>query len=185
MKTINEAFTAIEKAKNEISNSANISRLERKVLGENMILCHTLIQLEHVLPQLEKYKGQKIRTLSGWSAKFNIELKEFEFYQPFNMSYRGYLKIVGTSLWLENDITIKQQEYAGGGCGVEYHKKSIFLGDLDKSGQILETVKGWQASGYSFELFNVSEVSKLLNKKSELKKQLSDLNSKLNVFSDY
>jgi hypothetical protein len=185
MKTTTESFAAIEKAKKEISNSANISRLERKVLGENMILCHTLIQLENVLPQLEKYKGQKIRTLAGWSAKFKIELKEFKFYQPFNMSYRCYVSISGSSLWLNNDITIKQQEYAGGGCCVEYHKKSIFLGDLDKSGQILETVKGWQASGYSFELFEVSEVSKLLDKKTELEKQLSDLKRKLNVFSNY
>lgn len=184
MKNAKEAAEFISNSKKQTTDSANLSHLERKILGENMVLAHSLIQLENIFPQLDKLVGTKIVTANGsWAAKFKIELVEFEFYEPFNMSYRCYFDKVGRSLWFHNDITIKDKNYEGGGCGVSYYKKSYFLGDTD--GQVLESVKHFSESGYSFDLYSIEEIKNLIEEKKKLAEKIDRIDSKLKAFKHF
>jgi len=118
-------------------DTTTMTPLERKVFGHNLIQDYTETQIRHIYPQLEKLVGVKIWTQKGAAVKFNVSPLHFPYLEESGSSYRKYFNNSGYSLVLENDVTVKDRNYPGGGYGVSYYKHSVYLGKT-KDGVLVE-----------------------------------------------
>lgn len=156
-------------------------KLEKKIHAVNEVNRVAKIILDNVLPQLEKYVGQKIYLVNGdKSSKFVIKFPEVEFKKfegkdyatlhgcNIRKSYRSiYLSISGCFQRIET--------------GCFYEKLEIWLGDLDDSGQVLKSLR---TEPYEFDSYDVQTVRNLLNEKELAEKKLNEIKSKVRIFLD-
>lgn len=157
-------------------DTTTMTPLERKIFGHNLIQDYTEAQIRHIYPQLEKLVGVKIWTLKGQSAKFNVDLLDFPYIAESGSSYRRYFNNSGYSLVLENDVTVKDRNYPGGGYGVSYYKHSVYLGTV-KDGVLTELRPLSELLQYLVK-YDVKEQEELAVKISELETQIRALRSK-------
>lgn len=116
-----------------------ISSLERQVIGLNKINAYTIEALKQLLPQLEPFVGKKVKLASGGSAaKFTTDLLKVPYDAALGQSYRTHTKFEYQSLVLFNDITLKTQNYQGGGHGVNYYKREVTLCEINDEGILLD-----------------------------------------------
>jgi len=156
-------------------------KLERKIHALNEVNRTAKIVLDNVLPQLEKYLGQKIYLAGGGQAsKFTItfpevELNKFEG-KDYAQVHRCYLEKSWHSIYLSFSGCFKNDDVT---CF--YEDVKIWLGDLDNTGQVLTKVR---TEAYEFENYEIVTVRSQIKKKAELENQLSNLKSQLRSFSD-
>lgn len=160
-------------------NTSKLSKLERNVYGTNLINAHSLLQMNHIYPQLEKFVGKKIKTSSGWAKGFNIDYLEFPFVPESGESYRVYLHKEYKSLYLFNDVTVKDTEYSGGGYGVTYYKKELFCGTVSDDGILKEIPPLWTITQGLQIVHTADEQRKLIVDIDTLETKLRDLKRKL------
>ena len=160
-------------------NTSKLSSLERKVYGNNLINSHSLKQINHIYPQIEKFLGKKIKTQSGWAKGFNIDYLEFPYVAESGESYRVHLRKEYKSLYLFNDVTVKDTEYSGGGYGVTYYKKELFCGTVSDDGILKEIPTLWTITQGLNIVHSVDEQRKLIVDIDTLETKLRDLKRKL------
>lgn len=168
--------------------TTEMDRIERNVLGRNIINGRTFEQLKNLLPQLETLIGKKVRKadFSKAATLDKISLIEFEYEEQNCISYRGHIRFTGNSLWLHNDITLAVQSFKGGGHGVNYYKKETYLGKTVDNGKLIEVYqlnentineKGLETN------FKHEDVRKDYEKVTELKAEISRLEYSLAKFN--
>ena len=157
-------------------NTANITPIERKIFGQNLIHSYTKVQIEHIYPQLQKMVGTKIWNQKVSSKKFQISPLHFPFMEASGSTYRKYFHNNGYSLVLENDVTVKDKDYQGGGYGVSYFKHSVNLGTL-KDGVLTDVRHLEDLVQYLFQ-YDLEEQIKIQAEISALETQLRALRSK-------
>jgi hypothetical protein len=164
-----------------------LTPLERKCLGVNTINKLTIKNLKKVLPQLEKFIGKKIRLADGnRAAIFDIELLNVPYIPNLAQSFRTNLQFKNSRLILFNDITLKNQDYEGGGCGVSYYANHITIANIDENG-ILTAVDSLDSCviGYQLEkVYNPKRVSKLMKDADTLNDKLREISRELSKITN-
>jgi len=133
------------------------------------------LQVNHILPQLNKYKGQKIFLADGSkSAKFKINFLEIE-PEKYNNEYANVhwvsIKNSGSCLWLELSLCFKNDD-----CTCFYEKESIYIGTLEsynfKTTGILKDVI---AEAPEMIQYNLQEQLDLLKEKNIIEERLREI----------
>ena len=82
----------------------NVENLAKHVHAINEVQAIAKANIEHILPQLEKYIGKKIYLANGATAKsYTIEFKRIEpkkYKDEYAILQNLYIKNSGSSLWL-------------------------------------------------------------------------------------
>jgi len=157
-------------------------KLEKKVHAVNEVNRLAKLALEFVLPELQKYVGQKIYLVNGDKAsKFNIEFPEL---QPNKFEGKEYALLHNTylhksykSVYFKLSCSFKNTD-----ATCFYEDINIWVGDLDDSGQVLTNVR---TEEFPFKNYNVEEIKVLLKRKEQVEKELSEVKSKLRDFVDF
>lgn len=115
-------------------DTTKLNSLERKVYGTNKINELSVLQIKHVLPQLQQFVGKKIR-LSDESLsqklKGSINFIKFDYIPESGENYRVYLYANKHSLYLYNDVTVKDTAYEGVGYGCSYYQNDMYIGRIE------------------------------------------------------
>mgnify|MGYP006375351751 CR=1 FL=1 len=160
-----------------------LTTLERVVYGNNLINNLSIQAIEKLLPQLQNFVGKKVMTVKqDKTSKFVIELLKVPFNSENGESYRSYLKFEYGNLVLFNDVTVKNKNYEGGGYGVNYYKREITLGVVDKNNGMLVSVNDFEHICSYNELnvvFNAEEQNKIKENIKQLEQQIRDLEYQL------
>lgn len=159
-------------------NPTKLTKLERKVLGNNKINKLTIKAVKNLLPQLQEFLGKKVKLRDGGKANklSKIKLLEVPLNKEIGMQYRTSLQISFTNIYLWNDITIKDNEFDSGGYSVCYYTKKVDLGNV-KDG-ILTNLNTLNSIVKNYELdkvHNAKKIQKALNKIEALKGEISEL----------
>ena len=119
------------------------NKLSTNIEGVNLINKLTIDELNHLIPQLKKYIGQKIMTLQGKSKKF-----VYTHHIPTSVKYfRCYLDISNYSIWLKCDTTLQTGEFS-----VTYYDTNVYIGKMKEGvlieiNEVSEIVKNWNLEG--------------------------------------
>ena len=147
--------------------------IKENVKGTNLANELTKNELKNLLPQLEKYVGQRILITTGKSAKFNYKHLE-------QKDFRCYLDISTYGVWFKADAMTYSKADKNGVCCTSYWNKAIFIGNIENG--ILKSVDSYESilSGYgkTLSVINEGEQIEIKNKYQELKKQLEQIESK-------
>jgi hypothetical protein len=166
-------------------NTTQMTSLERAVYGTNLINRLTIENLAKVLPQLAQYKSKKVCLVNGTNAKtFNVELLRYTDVNS-GQNFRTYIHFERHSVYLKQDVTVKDRDYEGGGYGVTYFKNDIHIGLVDNG--ILKEVYPLQQIVKSYGLntvFCAKEVRTAKNKIEQLKKEVTALESSIYPFKN-
>ena len=155
---------------------------ELDVFGKNELNRLALVEINNILPQLEKYIGSKINTLNGFSKKFNIEhldLKPNPYNNGFAMLHRCYLTLSYHTLKLEFSICFNGGKYEDHSYYCRYFDKTYYLGE-SKDNMVLDSIYPIENIIKS-ETINLDEQKKLIERYKELEKELSDLKYKIKI----
>jgi hypothetical protein len=163
-------------------DTTKLTSLERICYGNNKINALSIEALKKVLPQIQSFIGKKIKLVTNDKAKiFKIELLDVPYSSLDGASYRSYLSFFGTSLYLKHDVTVKDKNYEGGGHGVSYYKKELYIGKLNDEG-ILVSVDDIETviKGYKLDVLFDSKVIEATKKKIEqLENEIRELKNQL------
>jgi len=110
----------------------------------------------------ENFLGKKIKTQSGWTKGLNIDYLEFPFVAESGESYRVHLRKEYKSLYLFNDVTVKDCNYSGGGYGVTYYKKELYFGTVSDDGILKEIAALWTVTQGLIIIHSAEEQRKLI-----------------------
>ena len=156
-------------------------KLEKKIHAVNEVNRIGKIILDNVLPQLEKYLGQKIFLVNGdKSSKFvinypEVELNKFEG-KEYAELHRCYIRKSYHNIYLSISGCFKCNE-----TSCFYEEVEIWLGDLDESGQVLKSLR---TEPYQFNNYDAQVIRSLLKEKETLEKKLNELKSSVRIFLD-
>ena len=156
-------------------------RLEKKIHAVNEVNRVAKIILDNVLPQLEKYIGQKIYLVNGNCAnKFvinfpKVELSKFEG-KDYATLHRCYLRKSYRSIYLSVSGCFQRNE-----TSCFYEDVEIWVGDLDDSGQVLKCLR---TKPYQFDCYDAQTVRTQLKEKELVEKKLNGIKSKVRIFLD-
>lgn len=122
-----------------------MNAIELNIKGKNVLRGYCKALVAHILPQLTQHVGKKIFTLSGKAAKFVIDLDSIP--SPVTDTQGEFIKVTYcylNSKWgqlvVNVSICINGGSYENRTAYCEYFNREIGLGNLDNSGQILESV---------------------------------------------
>lgn len=139
------------------------------------------LNLNNVLPQFQNFVGQKIYLANGdKSSKFNITMlneQPNKFENEYASLQNCYIRKSYHSIYLQISCCFKNTDST---CF--YEELSIWVGDLNDGGQVLTQIR---TEPYPFKTYDIKEIQTLLKRKEELEKELSSVNSKLNMFKDF
>jgi len=161
-----------------------LTSLERAVYGTNLINRLTIDNLTKVLPQLETYKNKKVCLVDGTKAKnFNVELLRYT--DGNGQELRTHISFERHSVYLKQDVTVKDRNYEGGGYGVTYFKTDIVIGSVDNG--VLKTVDSLQQIVKSYGLgvvFCAKEVKQTKDRIEQLKTEITGLERLIYLFKN-
>lgn len=159
--------------------------LENKIKGYNLINQLSINQLKTILPQLTALIGQKILLASGgWGKKFIVNQLAIPRDNAAGSSYRCYFHTSGNSLWMFNDVTLKDSDLPGGGYSVSYYKRDIYIGSIDDTGVLTQIdnldkiVNAWSLD----KVFILQDVKDNIKRLEDLKSTARQLESDLRDF---
>ena len=172
----------------KVTDTTELTSLERAIFGVNLINRLTIQNLKKVLPQLEAYRGKKICLANGSKAKiFNIDLLSYT--DSNGQHLRTYVKFETfcnvEKIILFQDVTIKDKNYNGGGYGVSYYKNEINIGSMTNG--VLTDIETLQQLEQSYQLgkeFSAKEVKETKEKIQQLKDEVSNLESLIYPFKN-
>lgn len=156
-------------------------KLEKKIHAVNEVNRIGEIILNNVLPQLEKYIGQKIYLVNGnCSNKFvidfpKVELKKFEG-KEYSQLHRCYVRKSYRSIYLSISGCFQCND-----TSCFYEELEIWLGDLEDDGQVLKSLR---TEPYQFNQYNADTVRELLKEKQAVEKKLDEIKGKIRIFLD-
>lgn len=166
---------------NTLLKTTELSRIERNCYGFNRVNYYAKENLKIVLPQLTKFLGTKIKLSNGdKSSKFAPELLKIDFIPEIGQSLRTYLHFNYKGLYLFTDITLKTQDYEGGGYGAAYYKTDLRIADINEIG-LLTKIENYNniISFYDLDnIFNPVEAKQAEVKIEQLKREADALKSK-------
>jgi hypothetical protein len=161
-----------------------LTSLERAVYGTNLINRLTIENLTKVLPQLETYKHKKVCLVNGAKAKtFNVELLSYT--DSNGQVLRTHIHFERNSVYLKQDVTVKDRNHEGGGYGVTYSKTDIVMGSVDNG--VLKTVDSLQQLVQSYGLdvvFCAKEVEQTKDRIEQLKSEVAGLEGLIYPFKN-
>jgi hypothetical protein len=154
----------------------NNYNLTDHVQGNNEVNRKTFLELENLLPQLEKYVGQKILISTGRSAKFNIKHLEQE-------NFRCWLDVSKYSIWLKCDEMQMSKPDKNGVCGCTYFNKHIYVGEMNESGILVKLSEN--ISQYQLEkVIDIESVKAQIIKYNEAKKIIDSIENSFPLNKD-
>jgi hypothetical protein len=143
------------------------NKLSKNVEGQNLINALTIKELEFLIPQLNKYLGQKIMTLNGKSKKF-----VYSHHTPEDKTFfRVHLDISKHSIWLKCDTCLQTSEFS-----VTYYKNCIYIGTMkDECLNTIESVEHIINTYNLSTLIDANKIQEKINKYKEIKNQLQEI----------
>ena len=172
----------------KVTDTTELTSLERAIFGTNLINRLTIQNLKKVLPQLEAYKGKKICLADGSKAKiFNIDLLSYTDNNGQHLRTYIHFEFYGSveKVTLFQDVTIKDKNYNGGGYGVSYYKNEINIGSMTNG--VLTDIETLQQIVQSYQLgkeFSAKEVKETKDRIKQLKDEVSSLESLIYPFKN-
>ena len=166
-------------------DTTKLTSLERAVYGQNLINKLTVENVKKLAPQLETYLNKKIELSNGGKSKnFVITLHEFENKEE-GQHLRSFVSFEYNTVWLNNDVTVKDKTYESGGYGVSYYKRNVIVGYL-KDGILIEAkpVDEIIKVNRLLEVFDAKKVKSVKEKISKIKEELRDLEYSIHQFKD-
>lgn len=152
-------------------------KLEKKVHAVNEVQRLLKMNYDHIMPQLEKFVGKKIRLqTSRKAAQFKIDFLD-EKPRGFEGEYATInnmdIYFTYTTIWLKIKIRFKDT-----GVSCFYESNSICIGEMD--GFNLKSVR---TEEYEPLFYDVSQVQADLKRKEEVEKALMDVSFKVRNFT--
>ena len=141
-------------------------------------------ELQSVLTQLEKYKGEKIYNIDNSLTKKTPVKHLKHIVKPFNRGHAItqsiYLKNTGHSLWLNITVCLNGGSYEDKTNYCIYLKKSFYLGKLDNN--ILVDVENFDKLSENYNLskrINSKTEQAKINKSIKLHKELENVRNSI------
>lgn len=152
-------------------------KLEKKVHAVNEVQRLLKMNYDHIMPQLEKFIGQKIKLQTGGkAAKFKIDFSDEKprgFEGEYATIHNRYISFPSGTIWLEISLCFKNTDVC---CF--YESDIIYIGDLDKF-----HLKSVRTEAYEPVFYDLSQVQADLKRKQEVEEELHKLSYKVSKFA--